>query len=190
MPWALPQIDPHYQKDDTVPLTLVPGQPVPELVFSTLDGKGFDLSKSNADYLTLIEVYRGLHCPRCHRHLLALAGLLPRFADRGIEVVAVSTDPEDRAGAAHEQWGLGQLNVGFGLTEEQARHWGLFLSNPITPNEPRPFAEPGTFFVRPDGVLFAAALGTSPFARSHWPDWLEGLDAAKARNYPPRGDRP
>lgn len=172
-----------------MPTTLVPGQPVPDLSFPLVSGGRFDLGASNPEYLTLVEVYRGLHCPRCHRHLLGLSGVLPRFAERGVAVVAVSADPEDRARDAHETWGLGNLQLGYGLDEDTARAWGLFMSTPITPNEPRPFAEPATFFVRPDGILFAAALGTTPFARSSWADWLEGLDAAKARDYPPRGDR-
>jgi peroxiredoxin len=172
-----------------MPTTLIPGQPVPPLTFPLLGGQVFDITQSKPGYLTLVEVYRGLHCPRCHRHILGLNSVMPRLAERGVNVVAVSADPQDRAQTAKDKWGIDALPLGYDLDEATARAWGLFISNPITPNEPKPFYEPGTFFVRPDGVLFAVSLGSTPFGRAHWPDWLEGLDAAKARNYPPRGDR-
>lgn len=168
--------------------SVIPGRPAPALRVETLDGAPFDVSDISAPFLQLVEIYRGRHCPRCHRHLLALEGVLPRLADRGVEAIAISTDPEDRARSAKEDWGLKNLRVGYGLTPDTARAWGLYLSDPITENEPQPFSEPGTFWVRPDGTLYAAMVGTTPFSRPHWADWLEALDAIRARDYPPRGD--
>ncbi|WP_298937257.1 redoxin domain-containing protein [uncultured Ruegeria sp.] len=171
-----------------MPQSLLPGQNVPELKLDTVDGTGFDISIDTADFMTLVEVYRGLHCPRCHRHLLALSGLLPRFNERGVNVIAISTDTRDRAEQAQQSWGLGSMRLGYGLDPNIARSWGIYLSKPITDREPQPFAEPATFWIRPDGTLYAATYGTTPFSRPHWPDWLEALDTIRTRNYPPRGD--
>ncbi|MEM1104244.1 MAG: redoxin domain-containing protein [Pseudomonadota bacterium] len=172
-----------------MPTTLLPGRPVPAFDVPLVGGGAWSLSAQSPKTFTLIEFYRGRHCPRCHRHLLALAGLLPRFADRGVEAVAISMDGAERAEDAHKTWGLGDLRVGYGLTLETAEALGLFISNPITEREPGPFNEPASLWVRPDGTLFAANYGTTPFSRPHWPDWLEALDAIIARDYPPRGDR-
>ncbi|MDJ1009663.1 MAG: peroxiredoxin-like family protein [Paracoccaceae bacterium] len=171
-----------------MPTTLVPGQATPALEVPLVGGETFSLAESKPEFLTLIEIYRGRHCPRCRRHLLSLSGVLPRLKERGVEAVAISTDPEDRAEEAHREWGLGPLRIGHSLTDETARAWGVYLSQPIQDSEPRPFAEPATFWVRPDGTLYAATYGTTPFSRPHWADWLEALDAIRARNYPPRGD--
>lgn len=171
-----------------MPQSLIPGRPVPALSLPLVGGETFDLSAEKPDYLTLVEVYRGLHCPRCKRHLIELSGLMPRFAARGVGVVAISTDPQDRAELAHRQWALGDLRLGYGLGAAVARQWGVYLSAPISASEPGPFAEPATFFIRPNGTLYAANYATTPFARARWSDWLEGLDAARARDYPPRGD--
>ncbi len=165
---------------------LRPGQPVPVLDISVVGGERFSLP-SPYDGMTLVEFYRGRHCPRCHRHLLELSGVLPRLEDRGVRVIAVSMDNLDRATDAHQAWGLGGLRIGYGLTEDQARDWGLYLSQSLNDREPSIFNEPATLWVQSDGTLYAASYGTTPFARSRWTDWLEALDAIAARNYPPRG---
>ena len=166
---------------------LVPSGPVPDFEVSCTDGTTFKLSGSSPKSFTLIEIYRGRHCPRCHRHLLSLKGVLPRLAERGVEVVAISMDDARRARDAVATWGLDPLPVGYGLSQHQARSLGLYMSEAIGENEPRLFAEPASLWVRPDQTLYAAAYQTTPFARPHWTDWLEALDVIAARNYPARG---
>lgn len=99
----------------------------------------------------------------------------------------MSADSEERAREARHSWGLGALRIGYGLSQKAAKDWGLYISDPIQNSELHPFAEPATFWVRPDGVLYAATYNTTPFSRAHWTDWLEALDAIRARDYPPRG---
>ena len=171
-----------------MPTVLIPGHPVPALVVPTLTGRRFDVAQSKPTFLTLVEIYRGQHCPRCHRRLLDLKGVPPRLQERGGEVVAVSTDTEERAASAHAEWDLGDLNVGYGLSQATARAWGIYLSSPISDRELQLMVEPATFWVRPDGTLYAAAYGTAPFVSLRWNDWLEALDVVRARDYPPRGD--
>jgi peroxiredoxin len=172
---------------------LKPRQPAPPLEVETLDGDSWRLADQQPEAFTLVVFYRGLHCPVCSRYLKGLADQLDGFAARGVEVIALSTDDRERAERARQQWQLDGLRVGYGLTIEQARAWGLFISNSrgVTSagiEEPEQFNEPGLFLIRPDGTLYMAAVQSVPFARPHLDEVLNALDFIKERDYPPRGD--
>ncbi|NQV83760.1 MAG: redoxin domain-containing protein [Rhodospirillales bacterium] len=167
---------------------ITPSKPVPELKVDTLSGDPWRLADQTPDAFTLVEFYRGYHCPRCKVHLLDLDHKVARFNERGCGVIAISMDSQERAEKSRQEWGLGGLTLGFGLSEETARQWGLFISQAIRDTEPTNFNEPGMFLVRPDGTLFSAVLHTTPFHRHHFADVLEAIDMIKARDYPPRGN--
>ena len=165
---------------------VTPGQPVPDMNVSLVGGGDWNLADRKPDMFTLIEVYRGYHCPRCKVHLLSLGHKVARFKERGVDVIAVSTDDRERAEKTKAEWGL-DLELGYGLGIDQAREWGLYVSEPIRDTEPNAFAEPGMFLVRPDGTLYSAIMGTTPFHRWNHADVLEAVDMIRARDYPPRG---
>ena len=170
-----------------------PRQTVPSLSVPTLDGQKFDISAQKAEHFTLIVVYRGLHCPVCRAYMKELADMVPEFGKRGTAVLGVSTDDENRARQSREQWQLEGLQLGYGLSIETARHWGLFISagkkgGKPGMEEPDYFAEPGVFLVRPDGTLYASIINTMPFARPHLKDVLAGIDFVIKNDYPARGE--
>jgi len=165
-----------------------PTESVPGLSVATVGGGAWTLADQAPDRFTLIEFYRGYHCPRCKIQLLDLDHKVARFTERGCGVIAISMDGRERAEATKREWGLGSLALGYGLSEESARQWGLFISQPIQDKEPGRFNEPAMFLVRPDGTLFSAVLHTTPFHRHHFADVLEAIDMIRARDYPARGD--
>lgn len=167
---------------------LLPGQPVPDFSVELVGGGQWRLSEQSPSRFLLIDFYRGRHCPRCHLHVLDLKHKLARLADRGVEVIAISMDERERAEEAVAAWGLDGLTVGYNLAERDARELGLYLSKMINEREPRCFSEPATMMIRPDGTLYSVTYASNPFARIHFADVLEGLDAIIARDYPPRGD--
>jgi peroxiredoxin len=172
---------------------LMPRQPVPALQVPTIEHGDWDLTAQMPVRFTMIVVYRGLHCPVCRGYLKELQSLLGQFEARGVVVLAVSTDDAERARTAHAQWGLTGLPLGYGLSIDAARAWGLYLSTSrgvtsLGIEEPTRFAEPGLFLVRPDGTLYAAAVSTMPFARPHFKDVLTALDFIAKNNYPARGE--
>ena len=167
---------------------LTPGQAVPDLDVSLVGGGTWKLSEQKPEAFTIVEVYRGYHCPRCHQQLMDMDHKMARFTERGCTAIAISTDPEDRATKSKNEWGLGQLPIGYGLTLDQARAWGLYISSAIAEKETRQFAEPGLFIIRPDMTLYSNVIHSTPFHRHHYADVLEAIDMIKARNYPPRGD--
>lgn len=170
-----------------------PREPVPPLEVKTVDGQPWRLAEQTPETFTLAVFYRGLHCPVCSRYLKGLAESLDDFRTRGVEVIAISTDDAERAARAKQEWQVGDLAIGYGLSIEQARAWGLFISNSrgktsIGIEEPKQFNEPGLFLVRPDGSLYLAAVQSVPFARPHLDEILKAVDFIKERDYPPRGD--
>jgi peroxiredoxin len=172
---------------------LMPRQPVPELRVPTLAHGDFELAADAAPNFTLLAFYRGLHCPVCLKYLLELGRLQSQFEQRGVKVMALSSDGRDRAQAMADKLHAPSLRVGYDLTLTKAREWGLYISTSrgktsIGIEEPALFAEPGVFIVRPDGSLYYGAVQTMPFARPHFDELLAAIDFALEKNYPARGE--
>lgn len=174
-------------------MSLQPRQPVPALTVPTLDGQQWNLAEQKPANFTLIVFYRGLHCPICKMYLRELQRKLPEFANHGVTVLALSSDVEERARQAHADWELAGLTMGYGLSIDKAREWGLYVSSSRGKSstgveEPALFSEPGLFLVRPDGTLYAGAVQTMPFARPNFGELLKSLEFIIANDYPARGE--
>lgn len=172
---------------------LMPRQAVPALHVPTLTHGAFTLAEDAAPNFTLVVFYRGLHCPICQKYLLELGRLLPEFDRRGVKVIALSSDGQERAQAMADKLQAPGLRMGFGLGLPDARAWGLYISTSrgttsIGIEEPALFSEPGVFLVRPDGTLYYGAVQTMPFARPHFDELLASIDFALAKDYPARGE--
>lgn len=167
---------------------LLPGRKAPNLTLPRSgDSKGWSLNESNPDAFTMLLFYRGAHCPICKKQLQALDKRAGDFRDRGVEVVAISCDDELKAARSRSDWEIEEIPVLFDLSLEQAREWGLYISEAIGEAEPRRFAEPGIYLLRPDGTVYAAWIQSSPFARPRWEDVLGAIEFVKDKDYPPRG---
>lgn len=172
---------------------LFPQQPVPSLSIKTVGGDTWTLADQKPQNFSLVVFYRGLHCPICGGYLQDLSKKLPDFERRGVTVIALSSDSEERAQQAKQKWRLGELTLGYGLPLDTARRWGLYISRGHGPtstglDEPALFSEPALYFVRPDGTLYFGTAQTMPFARPHFDDILTTLDFVIAKNYPARGE--
>ncbi len=167
---------------------ILPKSKVPNLELPLINDAIWKLSDQNAENFTLIVFYRGLHCPICKKQLESLAGKLDDFIERGVNVIAVSADGEERAKKAGEKWDITALPIGYNLSFEKAREYGLYISEGISDKEPDFFTEPGLFLIKPDGTLFFSSVQTMPFARPQFDDILKGIDFIMKENYPARGE--
>lgn len=172
---------------------VLPRTKAPELSVPTVGGGHWKLSDSHPQNFTLVVFYRGRHCPICRNQLLDLQKKLPEFDKRGVKVVAISSDTEERAEATVKDWELDKLTLGYGLDLETARTWGLYVSSgrgktSIGVEEPQLFSEPGLFLVRPDNTIYFASVQTMPFARPHFAEVLGAIDMVLANDYPARGE--
>ena len=166
---------------------LIPGNPVPFLEVPTIDGKLWQLSESRPRHYTMVVFYRGLHCPLCREYLKDLDNKLKQLAELGIEAIAISGDNYERAVASREKWGLSNLRLGYGLTRDAMKRWGLYISPGKLSGEPEYFNESGLFLIQPDGMLFFAGVNNAPYGRPDLDTLLSGLDYVLKRNYPLRG---
>ncbi|UWQ17904.1 peroxiredoxin-like family protein [Jannaschia sp. M317] len=172
---------------------ILPRKQTPDLTVSLVGGGSFTLSQEQNARGTLVCVYRGLHCPLCATYLKELERLTPDYAERGIGTVALSTDPQDRAEAMADKIGRNSLRLGYGLSIEEARDWGLYVStsrgkSSLGIEEPALFAEPGIFLVQPNRALYYVSIQSMPFVRPSFKDLLTAVDGAMAANYPARGE--
>lgn len=164
-----------------------PKEKVPNLELPLINDTRWSLSEQRSKSFTMIVFYRGLHCPICKKQLEQLAERLDEFSDRGVHLVAVSGDNEERAKKAGEEWNIAELPVGYGLTMEKAKEFGLHISQGISDKEPERFSEPGLFLIRPNGELYASTVQSMPFARPKWDDILSAIDYIEKHDYPARG---
>lgn len=172
---------------------LMPRQAVPPLSVPTLTHGDFTLAADAPQRFTMLVFYRGLHCPVCQKYLLELGRLLPAFAERGVTVLALSSDGRERAQAMADKLNAPDLRMGHDLSLASAREWGLYISTSrgktsIGIEEPALFSEPAVYLVRPDGTLYYGAVQTMPFARPHFDELIAAIDFAIARDYPARGE--
>ena len=175
------------------PTALMPRLPVPTLEVKTTNGTMFNLSSSGAENFTLVVFYRGLHCPICAKYLIELERLAQEYMNRGVRIIAISSDNEERAKMMAEKVSANLVEFGYGLNLSDARKWGLYISSGRGPTsigieEPALFSEPGVFLVRPDETLYYGSTQTMPFARPSFQDLLAGVDFAITKNYPARGE--
>ena len=109
------------------------GQTFPKIEVAKLGGDTLMLGEPSALYdWQLVVIYRGRHCPLCKKYLAKLEEVKTRFHDNGIDVVVASGDPEERAQAFADELNL-SVPVGYGLSVEQMRHLGLYVSDPAKP---------------------------------------------------------
>jgi peroxiredoxin len=167
--------------------TLVPGQSVPALTVPLVGGGEFTLNADAPENFTIVMFYRGLHCPICKGQLTDFRAKLHDFTGLGIDVVAVSMNTRVLAEQTARDWDISGLKLGYGLTKDQARTWGLFLSSSIRDGEPAVFSEPGMAIVRPDGTLYHWSVQTAPFGRAKAAELAGNLKYVIENDYPVRG---
>lgn len=171
---------------------LKPRQASPELAVASLDGD-WNLAEQTPDNFTMVVFYRGLHCPVCLKYLAELDKHKADFEKAGVKVIAISSDGEERAKQTHEKAKLTSLNLGYGLSVEQAQAWGLHRSagrgkTSIGIEEPQEFSEPGLFLIKPDNTVYWANLSTMPFARPNFSEILGAVKWVVDNDYPARGE--
>jgi len=168
--------------------SLLAGQAFPKTNLDQLGDGPLTLGTPTGGYdWQMVVIYRGLHCPLCKRYLTQLQELTPRFHDLGIDVVAASGDPLEKAQAMQEGSGYSGP-MGYGLTLAQMAGLGLFISDPRSAQETdRPFPEPGLFVINAKGHIQILDVSNAPFARPDLTSLAGGLKFVRDNDYPVRG---
>jgi peroxiredoxin len=141
--------------------------------FAHVDGGTRQIGQPS-DRWSILFVYRGKHCPRCKRYLNKLDAALDQWTAK-MDVTVVSADTQEKALADRAEFGW-NFDLCYGMTEEQMRALGLYVSDPLSETETTTrFAEPGTFAMRPDGTLMLVDISNGPAARPDLEELLDGM---------------
>jgi hypothetical protein len=97
-------------------------------------------------------------------------------------------DSEEKAKKSGKEWDIAELPIGFGLSKEQTKEWGLYLSQGINDKEPELFSEPGMFLIKADQTLYFSSVQTMPFTRPKMDDVIQAVDYIENNDYPARGE--
>ena len=167
---------------------LTAGEAFPQQQVDLLGGGMLTLGQPRGGHdWQMVVVYRGAHCPICKKYLAQLDGMTADFTALGVDVVAVSGDPEEKAQRMAEEADVG-LAIGYGLSVAQMRALGLYVSAPRSPQETdRPFPEPGLFVINGQGAVQIVDVSNAPFARPDLAMVLNGLRFIRDKDYPVRG---
>lgn len=167
---------------------LAAGDTFPEVTVSTLEHGDVGLGEADApNDWKLVIVYRGKHCPLCAKYLTQLKDFTEKLAELKVDLLAVSADPIEKV---QEQ--MADLEptykVGYGLSIEQMRSLGLYISDPRSPQETdRPFAEPGVFLINDQGTVQMIDISNAPFSRPDLEALISGIEFIRSNDYPIRG---
>jgi peroxiredoxin len=113
---------------------------------------------------------------------------LKEYKKSNTEVIGISMDNKEKATKAKSTWGIANLKIAFGLSEEKAREWGLYISKFIKESESAIFCEPGLFIIKEDGSLYLANTSNMPWARPDVSTLPAKLVFAEENKYPVRGN--
>ncbi|TLU65691.1 redoxin domain-containing protein [Thalassotalea litorea] len=169
---------------------LHPGSTFPTISVSVRGGETKALGQpENGHDWQLVVVYRGRHCPLCTKYLNQLQTFKEDLAKTGVDIIAVSGDSE-----AQLREHMSRLDVdfplGFGLTIEQMKTLGTFISDPRSEQETdHPFAEPALYVVNEQGTIQVIDISNNPFVRPELQALVNGLTWIRNpdNNYPIRG---
>jgi thiol-disulfide isomerase/thioredoxin len=146
---------------------LIPDTQAPALSLALVGGGTWTLVDQAPKNFSMVIFYRGLHCPVCKMYLTKLNGLIDMAAEAGVNVVAVSMDPEDRATQTKTDWELGNIDLAYGATADDVRNC--------------------LFWVRPDGRLYLIDISNMPWSRPDVEFLLSKVQFAMDNGYPARG---
>jgi len=162
------------------------GAALPSFTATRLDGSSMTFEGSNGQWFLLV-VYRGKHCGRCKKYLNKLESMQSQWREAGFDILAVSADPIEKAKSDVDEFGW-TFDIACGLSEPDMHKLGLYVSNPLTPDETdRRFAEPGVFCIRPDNTVQIAAISNGPSARPDLEELLDGMEFTIEHGKPARG---
>ena len=161
------------------------GSQIPDIDISLINGDSARLSKETSNW-TLLIVYRGLHCIICKDYATKVENKLSKLQDINTQLILISADPKEKAKIFAEELNL-KSKIGYGLTIDQMRKLGLYLSEP-RPNEgDYIFPEPGLFFINPKGKIHIIEISNAPFVRPDIDLIIQGINHIQKNNYPIRG---
>lgn len=166
------------------------GDMFPKQEATLLDGTKVTLGQPQGDAVwQAVFVYRGKHCPLCTKYLNEIEAYKPKFENAGVDILAVSADSKQQLEEHLTKIDI-SFPIAYGLTEDQMKTLGLYISLPRSEKETdHNFSEPGLFVVNEHGTLQVVDLSNNPFVRPELGALTRGLSWIRDpdNHYPIRG---
>ena len=167
-----------------------PGADFPVINLPTLDGTEVEIGKPSQGFdWRLVVVYRGRHCPMCTKYLNQLTRFVEQLKDIKVDLIAVSGDSKAQLESHMASLEI-NFPVAYGLSTEQMKALGAYISDPRSPEETdHPFAEPALYVINENGQVQVVDISNNPFVRPDLATLTRGLGWIKdpSNNYPIRG---
>ena len=169
-------------------MTIQPGDIIPSQRIYLTNGETLSLPDGlQSDHLTLLVVYRGLHCGICKTYITELSQQVDALTALGVDVVVASSDPVEKAQKAQAEWAQNRMQFGYGLTEEDGKQLRLFLTAKRKDTEPDRFFEPGMYLLGDDGKVLFVSVQSMPFGRPGIAEMVSRIGWMLENSIPPRG---
>ncbi len=167
---------------------LNPGEAFPELKINLFDDSRIELGHSNStSSWTAFFIYRGKHCPLCTKYLNELENYKDKFSSLNINILAISADSKTQLESHLKNLTI-TYPIGYGLTLEQMKSLGLYISTPRSSEETdHYFSEPAFFVINEHGNIQVVDMSNNPFSRPDILTLYNGLNFIRNNNYPIRG---
>jgi peroxiredoxin len=164
------------------------GDTFPELTVQKVNQSVSNLAEPEQDnQWRVVVVYRGHHCPICDKQLKELEQKKQKFYDLKTDLIAVSADSLQQASEQVKRTEI-TFPVAYGLTVDQMRQLGLYISEPRSKEETdHPFAEPAIFVINDKGKVQIVDISNAPFSRPNIDGLLQGIKFIQENDYPIRG---
>ena len=168
------------------------GAKFPDIKATLTSGEEVSLSskREECDW-KMVVVYRGKHCPICTKYLNALEDFKGRLLEQNIDLIAVSADSKSQLDAHLDDLSI-SCPIAYGLTEDDMKALGLYISEPRSEKETdHNFAEPALFIINGEGRIQICEIANAPFVRPDLEQLVSGLAFIRdpENSYPVRGTR-
>lgn len=134
------------------------GDAFPDLDLTVLGRGATRLSELARGAWTLVHVYRAEWCPTCQGYFARVAQARTEIADAGLRIVAVSTDPEEKARALRDRHGL-WFPIAYGAPLSLAERLGTYA------DRDKNILQPAFFLLDPEGRIRHVSVQSGGGAR-------------------------
>ena len=136
------------------------GKTAPDFELSDTEGHQVALRDLRRDGPVIVVFYYGYYCSHCVAQLFGLEEDLPKFAEHGVHIVALSADPPETTAARFRQYGHFPFPVLSDRGNKVAERYGVYA--PAVGDRDEDLKH-GTFVVDTSGRIIWGYAGSQPF---------------------------
>jgi thioredoxin-dependent peroxiredoxin len=136
------------------------GKTAPDFDLSDTEGHQVALRDLRRDGPVIVVFYYGYYCSHCVAQLFGLEADLPKFAEHGVHIVALSADPPETTAARFRQYGHFHFPVLSDRGNKIAEQYGVYT--PSVGDRDQDLKH-GTFVVDQSGRIVWGYAGYQPF---------------------------